>query len=51
MPLGRQIEFPPQQTHPRWLVPVMLLICGVCILVVVLLLVTGVEGNFNGPWN
>jgi len=51
MALGRQVEFPPEQTHPRWLTPLMLLICGVCILVVVLLLVTGVEGKFIGPWN
>jgi hypothetical protein len=50
MPLGKQIEFPPEQTHVRWLTPFMFLLSGVCILVVVLLLVTDVEGAFIGPW-
>lgn len=51
MALGRQVEFPPEQTHVRWITPFMLVVSGVCILVVVLLLVTGVEGKFIGPWN
>lgn len=49
MPREKQIEFPPEQTHVRWLTPVMLAVCAVCIVVVVILVLT-VDGPFIGPW-
>jgi hypothetical protein len=49
MPREKQIEFPPEQTHVRWLTPFMLLFSVVCIVVVIILVLT-VEGTFIGPW-
>jgi hypothetical protein len=46
----RQIDFPPLQKHVSWLTPFMLILSLVCIAVVVILLVTDVEGPFIGPW-
>jgi hypothetical protein len=48
-PREKQIEFPPEQTHVRWLTPVSLLISLVCVVVVIILVLT-VEGSFIGPW-
>lgn len=47
---GKQIEFPPEQTNDRRVAPFMLGLSVLCIVVVVVLLVTGVEGPFIGPW-
>ena len=46
----KQIEFPPEQTNDRRVAPFMLGLSVLCIVIVVLLLVTGVEGSFIGPW-
>jgi hypothetical protein len=49
MPREKQIEFPPEQTHVRWLVPVLLLASIVCIILTIILVLT-VDGSFIGPW-
>jgi len=46
----RQIDFPPLQKHVSWLTPFMLILSLACIVVVVVLLVTDVDGPFIGPW-
>jgi len=46
----KQIEFPPEQTNDKRVAPFMLGLSVLCIVIVVLLLVTGVEGSFIGPW-
>jgi hypothetical protein len=47
---GKQIDFPPLQKEVSWLAPFMLILSLVCIAVVVILLLTDVEGPFIGPW-
>jgi hypothetical protein len=47
---GKQIDFPPLQREVSWVAPFMLILSLVCIAVVVILLVTDVEGPFIGPW-
>jgi hypothetical protein len=47
---GKQIDFPPLQKQVSWVAPFMLILSLVCIAVVVILLVTDVEGPFIGPW-
>ena len=47
--MDRQIEFPPLQTHVKWLTPFMLGFCVACIVIVIILLYT-VDGSFIGPW-
>jgi hypothetical protein len=47
---GKQIDFPPLQKEKSWVAPGMLLVCAICIVIVVILLVTGVDGPFIGPW-
>lgn len=46
----RHIEFHPNQTHVRWVTPVMLAFCALCIVVVLILLFTKERGAFIGPW-
>ncbi|MGH3037364.1 MAG: hypothetical protein ACRDMU_09305 [Gaiellaceae bacterium] len=46
----RQIEFPPQQTHVRWLTPAMLLGSLACIVIVVIILLAHPSGEFIGPF-
>jgi hypothetical protein len=46
----RQIEFPPNQTVDRRVVPFMLVLSVACIVIVVVLLLAGVDGPFIGPW-
>jgi hypothetical protein len=46
----RQIEFPPEQTHVKWITPAMFLLSAICIAVVIILLVAEVDGPFVGPW-
>jgi hypothetical protein len=48
--LGKQIEFPPEQTHVRWLTPVLLLFSIACAVIVIVVLLTDAEGPFIGPW-
>jgi hypothetical protein len=46
----RQIEFPSEQTHVRWLTPALLLLSLVCIAVVIVVLLAHPSGEFIGPW-
>ena len=46
----RQIEFPPEQTHVRWLTPALLLLSLACIVIVVVVLLAHPSGEFIGPW-
>jgi hypothetical protein len=50
MPREKQIEFPPEQTHVKWLTPAMLVLSVVCIVVVIIILLTHESGAFIGPW-
>jgi len=47
---GKQIDFPREQKEVSWVTPFMLILSLVCIAVVIILLVTDVEGPFIGPW-
>lgn len=47
---GKQIDFPPSQKEVSWIAPVSLAVSFVCIAIVVILLLAGVEGPFIGPW-
>jgi hypothetical protein len=47
---GKQIDFPRMQKEVSWVAPFMLILSLVCIAVVVILLLTDVEGTFIGPW-
>jgi hypothetical protein len=46
----KQIEFPPEQTHVKWLPGAMLVLSLVCIVIVVVILLTHPSGEFIGPW-
>lgn len=46
----RQVEFPPLQDADRRVAPFMLALSLACIAIVVILLLTGVDGPFIGPW-
>jgi len=50
MPREKQIEFPPEQSHVKWVTPAMLILSVVCIVVVVIILYTKERGAFIGPW-
>lgn len=47
---GKQIDFPPQQKEDARVAPFMLGLSIVCVVIVVILLLTGVDGPFIGPW-
>jgi hypothetical protein len=49
-PRERQIEFPPEQTQLSIVTPFTLGLSILCIVVVVIILLAGVEGPFIGPW-
>jgi hypothetical protein len=49
-PRERQIEFPPEQSHHPLVVPVSLGLSILCIVLVVIILLAGVDGPFIGPW-
>ena len=46
----KQIEFPPEQSPDRRVLPFMLGLSVLCIVIVVALLVADVDGPFIGPW-
>jgi hypothetical protein len=46
----KQIEFPPEQTHVRWLTPALLLAALACIVIVIIVLLSHPSGEFIGPW-
>ncbi len=47
---GKQIEFPPEQTHVRWLAPALLIFSLLCTAIVIIVLLTDATGPFIGPW-
>jgi hypothetical protein len=47
---GKQVDFPRMQKEVSWVAPFMIILSLVCIAVVVILLVTDVDGPFIGPW-
>lgn len=46
----KQIEFPPEQTHDPRVAPFMLGLSLLCVVIVVVLLLTDLDGPFIGPW-
>jgi hypothetical protein len=48
-PREKQIEFPPMQTHNKWVAPACWILSIVCIIAVVII-VLSYEGSFIGPW-
>jgi hypothetical protein len=47
---GKQIDFPRQQKEVSWIAPFMIGLSLVCIVVVVIILYTDLDGPFIGPW-
>ena len=47
---GKQIDFPPLQKEDRRVAPFMLALSLVCIVVVVVILLSSLDGHFIGPW-
>jgi hypothetical protein len=47
---GKQIDFPPIQKEDSRVAPFMLILSFVCIVVVVVILLTDLDGSFIGPW-
>jgi hypothetical protein len=50
MPREKQIEFPSEQTHVRWLAPALLLFSIACIVAVIIIVLVHESGSFIGPW-
>ena len=46
----RQIAFPPEQTADRRVAPFMIGLSILCIVIVVIILLTDLDGPFIGPW-
>lgn len=46
----RQVEFPREQMHNPLVTTVMLAVSLACIVIVVAILLTDLEGPFIGPW-
>jgi hypothetical protein len=46
----KQIDFPPMQKEDPRVAPFMLALSLVCIVVVVIILLTDLDGPFIGPW-
>ncbi len=47
---GKQIDFPPLQKEDSRVAPFMLGLSLVCIIIVVVILLTDLDGPFIGPW-
>jgi hypothetical protein len=47
---GKQVDFPPNQKERAHVAPFMLGLSLVCIVIVVVVLLSGVDGPFLGPW-
>jgi hypothetical protein len=47
---GKQIDFPPLQKEDSRVAPFMLGLSIVCIVIVVVILLTDLDGPFIGPW-
>lgn len=50
MPREKQIEFPPEQTHVKWLTPALWLLSIACIVAVIIIVLVHESGSFIGPW-
>lgn len=46
----KQIDFPPLQKEVSWLAPLMLGVSLLCVVIVVVILLTDLDGPFIGPW-
>ena len=46
----KQIDFPPLQKEVRWVAPFMWGLSLLCIVVVVVILLSDLDGPFIGPW-
>lgn len=46
----KQIDFPQLQKEVSWITPFMLVLSIACIVVVVIILMTDLDGPFIGPW-
>lgn len=47
---GKQIDFPPLQKEDRRVAPFMWGLSILCIVIVVIILMTDLDGPFIGPW-
>ena len=47
---GKQVDFPPLQKEDRRVAPFMWGLSILCIVVVVIILLTDLDGPFIGPW-
>jgi hypothetical protein len=47
---GKQIDFPPLQKEDRRVAPFMWALSIVCIVIVVVILLSDLDGPFIGPW-
>jgi hypothetical protein len=50
VPREKQIEFPPNQTHDPRVTTYMMAICVAFIVIVVVILLTDLDGPFFGPY-
>ena len=48
--MEKQIDFPPLQKQVAWLAPFMLILSILCTVIVVVILLTDLDGAFIGPW-
>ena len=48
--MEKQIDFDPMQKEVSWLAPFMIGLSLVCIVVVVVILLSDLDGAFIGPW-
>jgi hypothetical protein len=47
---GKQIDFPPEQKEDARVAPFLLGLSLLCIVIVVVILLTDLDGPFIGPW-
>lgn len=47
---GKQIDFPPIQKEDPKVAPIMIGLSLVCIVIVVVILLSDLDGGFIGPW-
>ncbi len=48
--MEKQIDFPPLQKEASWLAPFMLGLSVLCAVIVVIILLSDLDGAFIGPW-
>jgi len=47
---GKQIDFPPIQKEDPLVAPFMIALSLVCAVIVIVILLTDLDGSFIGPW-